>query len=359
MREKDEDPAEAHHYHQRGNPKRTKRREGDRHRRGAVQQKEQGKGTENSSYAKRDTREPESQTESTTGTPTAQLRLGIKTGKQRPTTGTTGNEKDNGQEQYKCEGSELEGAPNEDGFRTPSEMKAPSPNCTEDQDYSESKDWSAFVHNYQCIISKIPDDSTTITVAPRKRARPAMEEIRDRCWCESAMETTKIDPQRQLGDHSSPPRTRRLRQFRTKDPAAPTSWQISNIMTHSTDGESEPKYRDTSGDTQSSEDKTTQSRQRRRKGPNTHNLLKKLTEIEDIVIALGITPSSKFNKTDARNQTGLCLSIATMEGKITGQGKVNKAPAHLAGNPGKDQNKYGEQPTIYARVEPVMWHKNR
>ncbi|KAF5286865.1 hypothetical protein FQA39_LY00398 [Lamprigera yunnana] len=58
-------------------------------------------------------------------------------------------------------------------------MKAPGSSCIGDQDYPKSKDWTAFVHNYQYIISKIPDDSTTITVAARKRVRTAMEEIRD------------------------------------------------------------------------------------------------------------------------------------------------------------------------------------
>ncbi|KAF5302031.1 hypothetical protein FQA39_LY10501 [Lamprigera yunnana] len=32
-------------------------------------------------------------------------------------------------------------------------MKTPSPSCTEDQDYPETKDWMAFVHNYQYIYS--------------------------------------------------------------------------------------------------------------------------------------------------------------------------------------------------------------
>ncbi|KAF5279442.1 hypothetical protein FQA39_LY05552 [Lamprigera yunnana] len=107
------------------------------------------KGTEKSRDAKRATVEPESETESTTGT--AQLWQGMETGKQLPTTGTTerttGKEKGNGEEQHEGEGSELQGAPNENGLRTPSEIRVHGPTCTEDQDYPESKDWMAFVHN--------------------------------------------------------------------------------------------------------------------------------------------------------------------------------------------------------------------
>ncbi|KAF5293762.1 hypothetical protein FQA39_LY03247 [Lamprigera yunnana] len=131
-----------------------------------------------------DTGEPEIEMESTTGTPTAKFRHGMETWEKRPATGTTERtirkEKGNDEEQHEGEGSELEGAPNEDGLRTPSEMKAPGPICTEGQDYPESKDLTVFVHNYQYVISKKPYDSNTITVAVRKRVRTAMEEIRNR-----------------------------------------------------------------------------------------------------------------------------------------------------------------------------------
>ncbi|KAF5281015.1 hypothetical protein FQA39_LY05220 [Lamprigera yunnana] len=95
--------------------------------------KARSKGIENLRDAKRDTEVAESETELTTEAPTAQLRHGIETGKQLPTTKKNDSERKR-QRRRTARGQRKRSrrSTKQNGLRTPSEMKGPGPSCTDD-----------------------------------------------------------------------------------------------------------------------------------------------------------------------------------------------------------------------------------